>query len=153
MYLPLAPDEFDANQAPRHKRRRPHSLDLATQHNLMSRADSISAEVREIQPKETSLASVPDTLLSDEGETVRKRPTSRQATSSGKTKDSKLKVMSDNEGERTVGQTVHKTKKVMSHDYIRRFKLLFLAACVVPLTCFVDDTASAMRRSGGMSRS
>lgn len=89
----------------------------------MSQTDSFSAGVHETLLKETSLASVPDTLLSDEGGTIRKRPNARRATSSGKAKDSKLKVMSDNEGERIVGHTVHKTKTVMSHDYIRRCEL------------------------------
>ena len=91
----------------------------------MSQTDSVSAGLNETQLKETSLASVPDTFLSDEGEAVRKRPNARKTPPSGKTKDNKLKFMSDNEGERTGGHTVHKTKTVMSHDYIRRFELPF----------------------------
>ena len=86
----------------------------------MSQTDSFSTGVDETLLKETPLASVPDTLLSDEGEPVRKRPNVRK-TSSGKVKDSsKPKVMSDNEGERIVDHLVHKTKTVMSHDFIRR---------------------------------
>ena len=150
MHLPPVTDEPGAKVASRYTRR-PKSLDLATQFNLMSQTDSFSTGVDETLPKETSLASVPDTLLSDEGETARKRPNASK-TSSGKAKDSKPKVMSDNEGERIVDHTVHKTKTVMSHDYIRRCELL-LSACVAQLTRFIDDTASAMRKSGGMSRS
>jgi hypothetical protein len=145
-------DEFGAKLASGYKHRRPKSLNLATRSNLMSQTDSFSTGVDETLLKETSLASVPDTILSDEGETVRKRPNARKTTSSGKAKDSKLQVMSDNEGERMVGHMVHKTKTVMSHDYIRRCELP-LASCNVQLTSFIDDTASAMRRSGGMSRS
>jgi hypothetical protein len=132
MHLPLISDdanrevdEFGVKQASRHKRQRPKSLDLATPFYFMSQTYSVSAGVGETQPKETSLASVPDTLLSDEGETVRRRPNVKRTTPSGKTKDNRLKVMSDNEGERMVDQTVHKTKTVMSHDYIRRYKLPF----------------------------
>ena len=150
MHLSTVSDEFDANLASRYTRR-PKSLDLATRFNRINQVDSFSAGVDETPLKETSLASVPDTLLSDEGETVRKRPNARK-TSSGKAKDSKPKVMSDNEGERIVDHLVHKTKTVMSHDYIRRCELL-LAAYIVQLTRFIDDIASAMRRSGGMSHS
>lgn len=120
MYLPLVSDDFDAKLAARHKRPRPKSLDLTTRFNMMNQTDSDSAGVDEIQPKETSLASVPDSFMSDEGEAVEKRLNVRRTTSSGRTEDSKLKVMSDNEGERMVGHSVHKTKTVMSHDYIRR---------------------------------
>ena len=150
MHLPPDSDDFGANLASRYTRR-PKSLDLAIRFNRTSQTDSFSAGVDETLLNETSLASVPDTLLSDEGEPVRKRPNARR-TSSGKVKESKPKVMSDNEGERIVGHLVHKTKTVMSHDYIRRCELL-LAAYTVQLTHFIDDTASAMRRSGGMSRS
>ena len=118
----------------------------------MSHTDSFSTGVDETLLKETSLASVPDTLLSDEGETVRKRPNARKTNPSRRAKDGKLKVMSDNEGERIVGHMVHKTKTVMSHDYIRRCELP-LGACNVQLMSFIDDTASAMWRSGGMSHS
>jgi hypothetical protein len=122
MHLPLISDEFDAS---RHKHQRPKSLDLATRFNFTSHTDSVSAGVDETQPRETSLASVPDTLLSDDGVPVRRRPNARRTTPSGKNRDSKLKVMSDNEGERMVGQTVHKTKTAVSHDYIRRYRLHF----------------------------
>lgn len=150
MHLPPVSDESGAKLASRYTRR-PKSLDLATRFNLMSQTDSFSTGVKETLPKETSLASVPDTLLSDEGETVRKRPNARKS-SSGKAKDSKPKVMSDNEGERIVGHMVHKTKTVMSHDYIRRCGPLS-SACVAQFMHFIDDTASAMWKSGGMSRS
>lgn len=122
-HLPLISDEFDAKPASGCKRQRPKSADLPTRYNLMSHTGPVSVGVDESQLKETSLASVPDTLLSDDVEAVRKRPKVRNTTSSGKTKDSKLKVMSDNEGERMAGQTVHKTKTVMSHDFIRRCEL------------------------------
>ena len=128
MHLPLVSDDIDARQASHHERPRPKSLDLTTRFNLMSQTRFISAGVDETQ--ETSLASVPDTFLSDEGEAVRKRPNARRTTSSGKSKGGKSKVMSDNEGERMVGHTVHKTKTVMSHDYIRRCETTTLAACM-----------------------
>lgn len=118
MHLPLVSDDFDADLSSPNKRPRPKSLDLPTRFNLIGQTDSVLAGVDETQLKETSLASVPDTFLSDEGEGVKKRPNARRTTSSGKTKDRKQKVMSDDE--RIVGHMVHKTKTVMSHDHIRR---------------------------------